>query len=125
MAVERDKSNNWNADCLTPTPTGAIKEKLREGVYFPPSRAVFVGRETGRCPREDETMNERKRQELREERFALRAGRRTLRNWRFLCSDNVDFEAVAPSESGAFRVLNAERPGVTAQTMGFTEVRFR
>ena len=75
--------------------------------------------------RKDETMNERKRQELREEQFALGAGRRTLRNWRFLCSDNVDFEAIAPSESAAFRVLNAERPGVIAQTMGFTEIPFR
>lgn len=77
------------------------------------------------CDAEVRTMNERKRQELREEQLAKEAGRRTLRVWRFLCSDNVDFAAIAPSESGAFRVLNAERPGVTAQTMGFTEVPAR
>jgi len=35
--------------------------------------------------------------------------------WHFECDDGFSFSAIAPSESGALRVLNSERPGVQAK----------
>jgi len=42
--------------------------------------------------------------------------------WRyhFLCSDGEAFSAIAPTEDGARRVLNAERPGIYARFEGYT-----
>ncbi len=34
--------------------------------------------------------------------------------YRYRCADGEGFEAIAATESGAFRVLNAERPGMNA-----------
>lgn len=42
--------------------------------------------------------------------------------WHYLCIDNATFSAIAPSEAGAFRVLNAERPGILATFDGCTSV---
>lgn len=36
----------------------------------------------------------------------------------YRCEDGQIFSAVAPTESGAFRVLNAERPGISAVGIG-------
>lgn len=38
--------------------------------------------------------------------------------WHFMCHDGEIFRAVAPSEDGAFRVLNAERPHIQAHLEG-------
>ena len=43
--------------------------------------------------------------------------------WDFLCADGAPFSAVAPSEAGALRVLNAERPGMHAMFEGRTRAR--
>lgn len=39
----------------------------------------------------------------------------------YRCDDGAIFEAVASSEKGAFRVLNAERPGMHAHYCGVKE----
>ncbi len=62
-------------------------------------------------------MTERQRQEER----AWRTCEYVYR-WHYLCDDNVTFSAIAPSEAGAFRVLNAERPGMHARFDGCTSV---
>jgi len=43
-----------------------------------------------------------------------------LYRWHYICDDGADFSAIAPSEAGAFRVLNAERPGMLAKFTGCT-----
>jgi hypothetical protein len=43
---------------------------------------------------------------------------RSASTYHFECSDGEPFSAVAASEDGAFRVLNAERPGITATFTG-------
>ena len=43
----------------------------------------------------------------------------------YVCSDGFTFSAIAPTEAGAFRVLNAERPGVLARFDGSTPVPAR
>lgn len=39
----------------------------------------------------------------------------------FRCNDGELFEAVAPTERAAMRVLNAERPGMRARYVGVKE----
>lgn len=57
---------------------------------------------------------ERQRQELaaREQQPAHR--------WSYVCDDGEPFSAIAPSEGAAFRVLNAERPGMRVRFVGHT-----
>jgi hypothetical protein len=43
-----------------------------------------------------------------------------LYRWHYICDDGASFSAIAPSEAGAFRVLNAERPGMRARFTGAT-----
>lgn len=38
--------------------------------------------------------------------------------WVFDCADGEVFRAIAPSQAGALRVLNAERPGIEARFTG-------
>lgn len=59
---------------------------------------------------------ERQRQELtaREQQHVHR--------WSYVCDDGEPFSAIAPSEGGAFRVLNAERPGMRARFVGYINV---
>lgn len=48
--------------------------------------------------------------------FALRSGKRGFRYF-YRLADGRTFQAVAMTESGAFRVLNAEHPGTTATAL--------
>lgn len=50
----------------------------------------------------------------RETQESLAAARGDGRVWVFDCHDGEGFSAVASTESGAFRALNAERPGILA-----------
>jgi hypothetical protein len=50
----------------------------------------------------------------RDTQSSLAAQRGDGRVWLFNCHDGETFSAVASTESGAFRVLNAERPGIHA-----------
>ena len=60
-------------------------------------------------------MTERERQEA----AAIRLGDGvSCQEWQYLCADGETFSAVAPTESGAFRVLNSERPGMLANFVG-------
>lgn len=59
---------------------------------------------------------ERDKQEERERKLAARH-ERACREYVFRCFDGQPFRAIAPSESGAFRVLNAERPGMHADLL--------
>ncbi len=40
----------------------------------------------------------------------------------FICSDDYVFRAISATEGGAWRVLNAERPGMLADYCGFRSV---
>lgn len=63
---------------------------------------------------------ERKRQQHAAVDTVARNGGYVYR-FHYLCSDNTTFSAIAPTEAGAFRVLNAERPGVIAERfIGYT-----
>lgn len=62
------------------------------------------------------TMNERTKQE----RAAW--AQPYVYRYHFLCDDNTTFSAIAPSQAGAWRVLNAERPGMGAKYDGATGV---
>jgi len=69
-------------------------------------------KETGGHP-----MTERQKQE--KSAFANCAN---VYRWHFLCDDNTTFSAISPSQSGALRVLNAERPGILFTLDGATSV---
>lgn len=56
----------------------------------------------------------------RQENVARLLGKGLLFTYR--CADAELFSAIAMTESGAFRVLNAERPGMTAELMTIREV---
>jgi hypothetical protein len=71
-------------------------------------------------------MNElRAAEERSAERLAYGAGKRTVLLWALLCDDDTTFTAVARSAAGAYRVLTAERPGLSARVTGCTDLRFR
>jgi hypothetical protein len=60
-------------------------------------------------------MNERDRQEL----LAARSGDGvSAQEWLYECLNGEEFRAIAHTESGAFCVLNAERPGMPAEYLG-------
>jgi hypothetical protein len=61
--------------------------------------------------------NERSKQEHAAWRTA-----KSVQRWHYICDDGETFSAIAPTEEGAFRVLNAERPGVGARFDGSTYV---
>lgn len=62
-------------------------------------------------------MTERKRQHHKAVEVASSEHGNVWR-YHFDCDDGETFSAIAPSESGAFRVLNAERPGIGARFDG-------
>lgn len=68
-------------------------------------RACYCGAETANPA----ASTERGRQEL------AAKGSTTAREFEYLCADGEIFRAVAATEAGAFRVLNAERPGMLAE----------
>jgi hypothetical protein len=62
---------------------------------------------------------ERRRQQLAAvAQAAVRAT--TVWRWHYVCADGETFSAIAPTEPGAFRVLNAVRPGMLARFDGVT-----
>ena len=61
-------------------------------------------------------MTRRTTERERQAFAAATAGERYT--WTFHCDDGEVFSAVARTESGAFRVLNAERPGSAAGFIG-------
>lgn len=65
-------------------------------------------------------LNERKKQEHAAWRNNIYVYR-----FHFFCDDGETFSAIAPTENGAFRVLNAERPCMLAQLDGVTTVPAR
>lgn len=58
---------------------------------------------------------------LRQESAAFETCEAVYR-FHFLCGDGFTFSAIAPTESGALRVLNAERPSMPAAFAGRTPV---
>lgn len=63
-------------------------------------------------------MMERKRQEL----IAFGNSAFSVYRYHYLCDDGTTFSAIASTESGAFRVLNAEIPGMIARFVDKTPV---
>lgn len=74
---------------------------------------------------QSKTGTERHRQDLYEQHCAYSTQSRFLRVWNFKCEDGEFFSAIAPSESGAVRVLNSERPGMLARFLNQTTFKFR
>jgi hypothetical protein len=58
---------------------------------------------------------ERERQLKSAIEFSQKNGLKTISTFMYKCEDGNDFEAIAPTETGALRVLNAERPGMRAE----------
>ncbi len=65
-------------------------------------------------------ITERERQHVGAIWFASRQTIKSVRRFHFLCEDGETFSAIAPTEAGAFRVLNAERPSCRAEMIGAT-----
>lgn len=60
--------------------------------------------------------------ERRTQETAAKLTCETVMRYHWVCADQTTFSAIAPSRDGAFRVLNAERPGMLARPDGSTVV---
>lgn len=69
------------------------------------------------------TSKERRAQRLLAIKEAKEKDNQFVYQWIFICEDEKTFRAIAQTEAGAFRVLNAERPGMEAYNIGHKKVR--